>query len=104
LIDLESHADGIVLPVRAQPGGRTNAVRGEHDGALRVSVTQVAEKGKANKAVAAVLARQLRLKRTQIELISGQTAPRKRFLIRGVPVETLRDRIESLLADLAQPR
>jgi uncharacterized protein (TIGR00251 family) len=97
LIVLEPHPDGVVLPVKAQPGARQNAIRGERDGALRVSVTQAPEKGKANKALAAVLAEQLRLKKHQIELISGETAARKRFLIRGVPEESLRTRIESLL-------
>ena len=45
----------MLLPVRAQPGAKSSGVRGEQDGALKVSVTQIAEKGKANKALVAVL-------------------------------------------------
>lgn len=103
MIDLQPHADGVVLPVKAQPGARKNAVRGEHDGALKVSVTQAAEKGKANKALVAVLARELALKKHQIELLSGDTASRKRFLIREVPRATLQARIESLLDLISSP-
>lgn len=100
MIALQPHPDGVVLPVKAQPGARQNAIRGEHDGSLKVSVTQAAEKGKANKALIAVLAKQLGLKKHQIELISGETNSRKRFLIREVPQETLQARIESLLATI----
>jgi uncharacterized protein (TIGR00251 family) len=100
LIALQPHPDGVVLPVKAQPGARRNAVRGEHDGALKVSVTQTAEKGKANKAVTAVLAKKLGLKNHQIELLSGETSSRKRFLVRGVSRETLQSKIESLVATL----
>jgi uncharacterized protein YggU (UPF0235/DUF167 family) len=97
VIDLDQHADGVMLLVRAYPGSRQNAVRGEHDGALKIGVTQVAEKGKANKAIVGVLAAELGLKKSQIELLSGQTTSLKRFLVRGVDAKRLHDRINPLL-------
>ena len=98
MIRLDAYQDGVVLPVRAQPGARESAVRGEHDGALKVSVTQVAEKGKANKALLTVLAKQLGLRRSQLELISGETSAQKRFLVREISIEELQRRIERALA------
>jgi len=98
LIQLESSAQGVVLPVRAQAGARKNGIQGEHDGALKVSVTQAPEKGKANKAIVTVLAKQLRLRKSQIELISGETSAQKRFIIAGVSVEELRTLIEACLS------
>lgn len=89
MIDLQPHVEGVVLPVKAQPGARVNALRGEQNGALKVAVTQVAEKGKANKAVVELLAKSLRLKRSQIELLSGETSSEKRFLVRGATLEEL---------------
>ena len=97
MIVLQRHDDGVVLTVRAYPGSRQNAVRGEHDGALKIGVTQAAEKGKANKAVVAVLADQLGLKKSQIQLLCGKTASVKRFLIRGVDSERVRARVDDLL-------
>jgi hypothetical protein len=102
MIGLEPHAEGTVLPVRAHPGARRNAVRGEHDGALRVSVTQAPDKGKANKAIAELLSRALGLPRSQIELLSGATSPRKRFLVRGVRPEELSPRIARALQTLSE--
>jgi len=97
MIALEPHAEGAILPVRAHPGARRNAIRGLQDGMLKVSVTQVAEKGKANKALVEVLSKGLSLRRSQIELVGGETASQKRFLIRGVTLEELSRRIGEVL-------
>jgi uncharacterized protein (TIGR00251 family) len=91
--DLSSHPEGVILPVRAQPGARRNEIRGEQDGMLKVCVTQAPEKGKANKALIEVLSKTLGLRRSQIELFSGETSSSKRFLVRGVSVEELAERI-----------
>jgi uncharacterized protein (TIGR00251 family) len=93
MIALEPHAQGAILPVRAQPGARRNEIRGEQDGALKVSVTQVAEKGKANKAVIEVLCDGLGLRKSQLELLSGETGHQKRFLVRGLTTAELSARI-----------
>jgi uncharacterized protein YggU (UPF0235/DUF167 family) len=59
-------------------------VAGEHDAALRIEVTAAPEKGKANKAVAEVLAEVLGVAKSAVELVSGATSPQKRFLVVGV--------------------
>jgi len=99
MIDVSEHPQGAVLAVRAQPGARKNCLRGEQSGALRVAVTQVAEKGKANEAVVEVLAEALGLKRSQIELLAGPAQRDKRFLIRGMTRDALVQRIEAALAE-----
>jgi uncharacterized protein (TIGR00251 family) len=96
-ITLQPHPEGTVLPVRAHPGARRNEIGGEQDGMLKVSVTQAPEKGKANKALIGVLAKGLGLRKSQIELISGETSSRKRFLVRDVSPGVLSDRIEQVL-------
>jgi uncharacterized protein len=97
VIGLEPHADGTILPVRAQPGSRRNELRGDQDGALKVCVTQVAEKGKANKALVTLLSKELSLRKSQIELLSGETSAQKRFLIRGVTPAELAARIDAVV-------
>ena len=97
MVELTQTPDGVILPVRAQPGAGQNAIRGEQNGMIKVSVTQVAEKGKANKAIIEVLAKGLGLKRSQIELISGETQPQKRFLVREISLSDLSQRIASAI-------
>ncbi len=97
MINLQPTDHGTLLPVRAQPGARKNAVTGVHDGRLKVAVTQAAEKGKANAALVKVLAAALGIKKSQIELVGGQTSPLKVFLIRGTTMEELQKRLTALL-------
>ena len=96
MIPLTEHPHGTILPVRAQPGARRNEIRGEQNGMLKVSVTQIAEKGKANKALIAVLSKDLRLKKSQLELLSGHTSSEKRFLVHGITPDELTQRIEKM--------
>ncbi len=96
MISLEPHSEGTILPVRAHPGARRNEIRGEHEGALKVCVTQAAEKGKANKALVALLAQELGVRKSQLELVSGETSPQKRFLVRGITPQDLSQRISRL--------
>lgn len=97
MIALTDHADGFVLPVRAQPGARRAGVQGERNGALKLAVTAPPEDGRANDALIELLHDLLEVKRSQIELLSGQTARDKRFLIRGMSREQLQSRLDRLL-------
>lgn len=97
MISLEQTRHGVVIPVHAQPGARKNAVVGEHAGRLKVTVTQAPEKGKANQALIEVLAEAIGVKRSQVTLLSGETSSKKRFLVSGEELSSLRERIDALL-------
>jgi uncharacterized protein YggU (UPF0235/DUF167 family) len=99
MIDLISHERGTVLLVRAQPNARKNGVLGERAGALRVGVTVAPEKGKANAAIAEVLAEALGCRGSSLILLSGETARDKRFLVLDLDPEALRSRLDPLISD-----
>ena len=99
MIELTDHPEGIILPVRAQAGASKNGIRGEQNGMLKVSVTQIAEKGKANKALAEMIAKGLELKRSQVELIAGETQSQKKFLIRNISREALAQRLAGAISE-----
>jgi uncharacterized protein len=96
MIAVTDHAEGCVLAVRAQPGARRAGVQGEQAGALKIAVTAPPEDGRANRALIEELRKALGIKRSQVELIAGQTSRDKRFLIRGLT----RAELEMRLADL----
>ena len=98
MIELTAHPRGTILPVRAQAGARRNGIVGEHAGLLRVAVTAAPEKGKANKAIVSVLSDALKIPKSSIELVSGDTSSQKRFLIAGVDAEKLRIAVERSIA------
>lgn len=98
MIRIDSHAEGCVLSVRAQPGAKRNAIVGEHGGALKIAVSAPADQGKANEALIEVLADALNVKRSQIELLSGQTSREKRFLIRGIDCSAMCKLLDKAMA------
>jgi uncharacterized protein (TIGR00251 family) len=97
MIAITEHAEGLILPVRAQPGARRQGVQGEQGSALKVAVTAPPRDGRANQALLEVLRAALGLKRAQVELLGGQTSREKRFLIRGVTRAELEAKLAALL-------
>jgi uncharacterized protein len=100
LIELSVHENGTIVPVLAQPGARRSAILGERAGSLRVAVTAAPEKGKANAAIAALLAEGLGCRSSRIALISGETSRQKRFLIEGLTTDELRQKLTAVLTGL----
>ena len=94
---LKPHAEGVMLSVQARGGARRDVVQGIHAGMLRVCVTAPPEKGKANQAIVALLAKVLGVSRSSIELVSGATSPRKRLLIRAASMDEVSARIDRAL-------
>lgn len=97
MIALITHRDGLLLPVRAKPGARVDELVDIHGGALRVRVTAAPEAGKANEAIARLLADSLHLRTSQVALHSGATSRHKRFLVTDVTAEDLLSRIAGVL-------
>jgi uncharacterized protein (TIGR00251 family) len=97
MIELSAHEKGTIVPVRAQPGAKKDAVLGERAGALRVAVSAPPERGKANAAIQEVLAGAIGVRASQIGLISGETSRAKRFLVVGVAPDEMRRRLAAIL-------
>ena len=96
---LEVTSEGIVIPVKAHAGARKNGVTGIHGDALKISVSQAPEKGKANEAIVDVLAKFLQVRAAQIQIRTGMRDRRKSFLIQGVSLADVQNRIQSLIGD-----
>jgi uncharacterized protein len=99
VIALEEHPEGVIVPVKAQPGARRNGLAGEHAGALKVQVTQAPEDGKATDAVLDLLASELQVKRSQVKLLSGATSRQKRVLVIGRSLADVANCLKSKLED-----
>ncbi|TCP62366.1 hypothetical protein EV663_102211 [Rhodovulum bhavnagarense] len=73
-------APGTEIAVRVTPKASRNRVVAE-DGRIRVYVTIVPEAGKANAAVAKLLAKAIGVPKSRLALIRGQTARDKVFRV-----------------------
>ena len=71
--------DGILVAVHVHPGAGSTELVGRHGDALKVRVGAPPTGGRANEAVAALLATIFGIAAGDIELTSGQTSRQKRF-------------------------
>lgn len=74
----------VVIRVKAVPGASRDAVAGMLGDRIKVRISAAPEGGRANKAIAKLLADTLGIRDAQVELISGPTNPEKRFAVRGL--------------------
>ncbi len=87
--------DHIRLSVRLTPNAGRDGVETFETGAdgeeyLKVRVTAVPEKGKANKALIALLSKSMKISKSSFEILSGDTARKKILRIDGDPEEIVR--------------
>jgi uncharacterized protein (TIGR00251 family) len=84
-----------VLSVAVHPGARREEIGTFSGERLKISVFAPPEKGKANKAAVALLARHLGLPRSRLRIVRGETARRKDIRIEGLSAEALYARLRS---------
>jgi uncharacterized protein YggU (UPF0235/DUF167 family) len=98
-------ADGLLLYVRLTPNAGRDEVTGVEAGPdgplLKAKVRAIPDKGKANAALIATVARWLRLPKTSISLAAGATARTKTLLLAG-DAGALAGHIEAALAAIGK--
>lgn len=80
--------DGVILAIHAQPGAKRNAIVGEYNSRLKLSLNAPPVDGKANAKLTAFLAEKLGVAKSAVRLVSGETQRTKRFAVTGVDVQT----------------
>jgi len=100
----EAVEGGVVLRVHVQPGSARAAVTGRYGDALKVKVAAPPLDGRANAAVAALLASTFGVKPSAVTLLSGDTSRAKRFRIAGLDLATTRAAIDAALAEGGGPK
>ena len=94
-LDLRDTAQGLTLRVRVQPRASRNALGGEREGALVVRLTAPPLEGRANQALARVLADVLGVAPSAVELVRGDSGRDKLVAIAGIDAATARARLPS---------
>lgn len=73
--------EGTYIRVRAIAGARKERVERKHNGIYEITVREKAERGKANKLIRTLLAKDLHVPENRLRLITGNTSPAKIFLL-----------------------
>ena len=95
-LEIRSCAGGAIIAVKVVPGSSRDRIAGVLGDALKVATAAPPEKGKANAAVARILAEALGVDRRDVKLVAGPASPRKEFRIAGMTAERIRSSLRSL--------
>ncbi len=94
---LRAVADGVTLAVRAQPGAKKTAIMGVYgEGSkaqLKIAVHAPPLEGRANAALVAFLAETFAIPKSAIELITGELSRSKVFVVHGVMLATVEEKL-----------
>ena len=96
MLKIVKTATGPVFRVRVQPGASKNEIVGVQQDALKIKISAPPVQGKANKVLIQFLAKQLGVKRSQVEILSGHTSRIKTIHVIGQGTEKLRKVIDSI--------
>jgi len=84
----------MILNIKVVPKSSRNGILGWKGGLLKVCVTAPPEKGRANKALEALLSNILNIPKSKIHIIRGVTSHRKVIEVAGVDSVEVQLRIE----------
>lgn len=84
---------GVVFGIKVVPGSRQDRIAGLYGDVLRIAVAAPPERGRANAAVCALLARVLGVPERDVAVVGGAHDPRKRILVRHLSAAELQARL-----------
>ena len=90
---IQETPDGVIFKVIVQPRGSKNEIAGLQGDALKIRLTAPPVEGAANKMCIEFLAKSLKVRKSDVEIVRGQGSRTKKMLVRSVT----RKKIESLL-------
>jgi hypothetical protein len=72
------------IQIQVTPNASKNQIVDDQNGLLRIRIKGAPEKGEVNKALIEYLAKELRVAKSRIELVSGHTSRYKKLNIDGI--------------------
>lgn len=85
--------DGCRFQLRVKPRAGRDQILGVHGGSLKLGVREAPERGRANRAVCAFLARVLGIDAGAVEIVTGTSAQTKAVRVIGLDADECRRRL-----------
>ncbi|MFH1675657.1 MAG: DUF167 domain-containing protein [bacterium] len=93
-LDIKKSADAVEIEIIASPKAKKDRIIGTHDGALKISVTAPADKGKANEAIIKLLSKFFGIPVSSVTIVSGHSSRRKRIRMESITAKGIIDSID----------
>ena len=80
---------GVIFVAKVVPGSSRTSICGLLDGMLKIKISTVPQKGKANQHLLEFLAKQFGVKKNAVSIISGRSNPVKKIQVLGISAQKL---------------
>ena len=90
---IEQIGHDVLLPIKAAPGASRDEIAGVLGDRLKVRISAPPEDGRANKAICALLAKELGVRKSAVSIQSGAGAPEKVVRIAGAIAENVQRKL-----------
>ena len=84
MIEVKETADGVTFAVRVLPRSSRNEIVGEAEGVLKIKLTAPPVEGAANKALVEFLSSKLKVAKSRISIVTGQSGRSKVVAVEGI--------------------
>jgi uncharacterized protein (TIGR00251 family) len=99
MINLKESKKGLTFDIQVIPHASRAEISGVQEGALKLKVTAPPVEGAANEACIKLLAGELGLKKSRMEILSGSKSRRKTILVKNTNKSDLESRINFFLKE-----
>ena len=96
MVRLRESKNGLTFDIQVIPHASRAEIAGVQEGAFKVKVTAPPVEGAANEACIKLLARELGLKKSQMEISSGAKSRKKTVLIKDISKAELETKINNI--------
>ena len=90
MIDISEKNGAVIFTVRVVPRASRSEIVGELDGTLKVRIASPPVDGAANAELIRLFAKTLRVSKSDVEIVSGQSSKTKLVHITGVTTDQIR--------------
>ena len=97
MVRLRESKKGLIFDIQVIPHASRAEIAGVQEGAFKVKVTAPPVEGAANEACIKLLARELGLKKSQMEISSGAKSRKKTVMIKDISKAELETKINNIL-------
>jgi len=79
----------VLLKIHVVPNARTTEIIGQHGDALKIRISAPPVDGAANEEVCRYFSKLLKVKKSAVAVVSGQTSKQKTVAVAGVTIESV---------------
>ena len=97
IIQIKESKKGLTFEIQVIPRASHSEITGRQDGALKLKVIAQPVEGAANIACINLLAKALKLRKSQLEILAGAKSRKKVVLVKDINKKDLEEKVNNIL-------